>query len=185
MKKLFLTIIAIAGLSTAVTSCDDEDIWNEYAEWRNANIEWYNAQSIRTNPDGSPYFTPVQPDWYPQSGVLIHYFNDRELTKDNLQPLLTSHVTVKYHGRLYNGRCFDSTSVDVDSVRTFALNNTVVGWQLALTQMHVGDSCEVLIPYSQGYGFEGSSSGGGYTIPPYSYLRFNIGLKAVPAYVKP
>lgn len=151
-KLLFILTLAVTTI-IGFNSCDSNDTWSEYEEWRNANQEWYDAQKVRLNPDGTPYYTLVQPAWYPQSGVLIHYFNDRELTKHNLQPLITSHVTVKYHGRLYNNACFDSTSVGADSVRTFELGGTIDGWQIALTQMHVGDSCEIIIPYTQGYGY--------------------------------
>ncbi|MCM1348173.1 MAG: FKBP-type peptidyl-prolyl cis-trans isomerase [Firmicutes bacterium] len=186
MKKLFQSLAIATFAAIGFWSCGDDDTWSEYEEWRETNTEWYNTQLSRKNVDGTPYFTVIQPDWYPQSGVLIHYFNDRELTKNNLQPMLTSHVTVKYHGRLYNDVCFDSTSVGADSVRTFALTNTITGWQIALTQMHVGDSCEIIIPYSQGYGYAGSTSATGVqTISPYSTLRFNIGLKEVPAYEIP
>ncbi|MDE7125880.1 MAG: FKBP-type peptidyl-prolyl cis-trans isomerase [Muribaculaceae bacterium] len=37
--------------------------------------------------------------------------------------------------------------------------------------MRVGDTAEVLIPYSMAYGMSGSGS-----IPPYSNLRFNVRL---------
>lgn len=120
----------------------------------------------KTNPDGSPYYSLVQPSWYPESRLLIHYFNDRSKTEGNLQPLITSQVTVKYKGHLYDGYGFDSTTVASDSVRTFLLAETIVGWQVALTQMHVGDSCEIIVPYTMGYGYMGNTSSTGVvTIP--------------------
>ena len=186
MRKLFLAIAAISCAAAAFTSCKDNNNWSAYEEWRKVNNEWYAEQMARKHPDGSNYYTVVQPDWYPRSGVLIHYFNDRSLTQGNLQPMITSKVTVKYHGRLYDDSCFDSTSTGSDSVRTFTLSSTIVGWQIALTQMHVGDSCEIILPYAQAYDTQGSTSSSGvYTIPPYSALRFNIGLKAVPDYEIP
>ncbi len=187
MKKLIFSVLAAILVNISFTACNDDDQnWNEYEQWRADNTAWVTQQSARLNPDGSLYYVPVQPDWYPKSGVLIHYFNDRELTKNNLQPMLTSKVTVKYHGRLYNDACFDSTGVGADSVRTFAVSGLIDGWKLALTDMRVGDTCEVIIPYVQGYGYNGStSSSGSLTIPPYSALRFNIGLKEVAAYEVP
>lgn len=186
MRKLFV-ILAIAVVTIATLgSCGGTDTWEEYETWRTANIEWYNTQLSRTNPDGSSYFKTVQPDWYPQSGVLIHYFNDRSLTANNLQPLITSQVEVRYKGRLYNDECFDSTTVGSDSTRTFLLSGTVLGWQLALTQMHVGDSAEIIIPYTLGYDYMGSTNSmGGYSVPPYSTLRFNVRLVDIPAYEIP
>lgn len=186
MRKLFAILVAGVIIAVTLGSCGGNDTWEEYEEWRATNNQWYTQQMNRTNADGSPYYTPVQPDWYPQSGVLIHYFNDRSETAGNLQPMITSHVKVKYHGRLYDDTCFDSTSTGSDSTRTFLLSGLVTGWQLALTQMHVGDTCEVIIPYTLGYGYQGSTnSAGAYVIPPYSALRFNIRLVDIPAYEIP
>ncbi|MDE5685106.1 MAG: FKBP-type peptidyl-prolyl cis-trans isomerase [Paramuribaculum sp.] len=187
MKKLFFITAAIFGAGLVIQSCGDSDNqWNEYEDWRKANNAWYAEMEAKTNPDGSPYYSLVQPSWYPESRLLIHYFNDRSKTEGNLQPLITSQVTVKYKGYLYDGNGFDSTTVASDSVRTFLLAETIVGWQVALTQMHVGDSCEIIVPYTMGYGYMGNTSSTGVvTIPPYSALRFNIGLKDIPAYEIP
>ncbi|MDE6324350.1 MAG: FKBP-type peptidyl-prolyl cis-trans isomerase [Paramuribaculum sp.] len=187
MKKLFFSAAVLFGFGISIQSCGDSDNqWNEYEEWRKANNVWYAEMQAKTNADGTPFYTLVQPEWYPESGLLIHYFNDRSETAANLQPLITSQVTVKYKGYLYDGSGFDSTTVASDSVRTFLLAETIVGWQVALTQMHVGDSCEIIVPYTMGYGYQGStSSTGAVAIPPYSALRFNIGLKDIPAYEIP
>lgn len=182
MKKFIYTIICLIGISTIVASCGDSgNSWTEYSEWRNANIEWYLAQKERKNPDGTPYFTELNPSWYQNSGVLIHYFNNRKLTEGNLSPLVTSQIAVKYKGQLYNGSVFDSTSTTTaDSVRTFALSGTVIGWKVALTDMRVGDTCEVVLPYTMGYGAAGNTS-----ISPYSSLKFGIKLVDIPAYEIP
>lgn len=186
MKKLFHSLLAITAITVFLTSCDDDNKWDEYEDWRRDNTAWYNTMLTKTDSTGALYYQRLTPGWYSQSGVLIHYFNDRTLTAGNLQPYVTSTVTVKYHGRLYNDIGFDSTTVGSDSVRTLPLSSTIAGWKIALTQMHVGDSCEIIIPYAQGYGFEGSTNAAGlYTIPPYSALKFNIGLKAVPTYEIP
>lgn len=178
MRKLLFYATSVIFASSWITSCTDNDSWDEYEQWRKVNNEWYNEQLNRVNPDGTRYYSLLQPEWYSQSGVLIHYFNDRSLTANNLQPMLTSTVSVKYHGRLYNDVGFDSTTVGSDSVRTFQLTGVIAGWQIALTQMHVGDSVEIIVPYAQGYGYSGS----GASIPPYSTLKFNIGLKDIPGY---
>ncbi len=181
MRKLLYSLLLSGCVCTLASSCgDDGNDWTDYAEWRETNLQWYNTQAERKNEDGTPFFTRVNPDWYPESKVLIHYFNDRTETADNLSPLITSHVTVKYTGELYDGTVFDKTTTGSDSERTFQLNGTIVGWQLALTQMHVGDTCEVIIPYAQGYGPQGSES-----ISPYSTLKFNIRLVDIPQYEIP
>ena len=181
MKKLFSISAAIIIMATALSSCgDDGNSWTDYKEWREANNNWYPEQLQRTNPDGTPYYTLLSPAWSPKSGVLIHYFNDRSLTAANLSPMLTSKVTVKYRGHLYNGVGFDSTTVDSDSVRTFPLSGTIGGWKIALQDMHVGDTCEIIVPYGQGYGSQGSTN-----ISAYSALQFNIRLTDIPAYEIP
>ena len=114
---------------------------------------------------------------------MIKYFNDKALTENNLSPLYTSTVDVKYIGRLYDDVAFDSSYTSTspaDSVTRFKLNNLIEGWVVGLTDMHIGDSCELIIPYEFAYGATGSSS-----INPYSNLRFNLKLVDIPGYVIP
>ncbi len=178
MNKLPFALLA-AFMLVIVGSCSDDGYDMEtYAEYQQANIEWYNEQANLKNDDGTDFYTKLSPNWYPSSGVLIHYFNDRELTENNLVPLSTSTVSVKYKGWLYTGAAFDSSYTEVDSIRTFTLNDGLIdGWKVALTNMHVGDSCRVIIPYALGYGVNGSSA-----IPAFSTLAFDIKLVDIPAY---
>lgn len=179
MKKIIYFVLAIVGVSVTLASCGDSgNNWSEYEDWRNDNVAWYNLQKERKNPDGTPYFTELNPSYYPQSGVLVHYFNDRRLTAGNLSPLVTSTVSVKYKGKLYNNSVFDSTAVSgADSVRSFSIDGVIMGWKLALLDMHVGDTCEVIIPYNMGYGVSGTTA-----INPYSTLVFGIKLTDIPGY---
>ena len=176
-KYLPLALVAtIAGAS--MTSCfsdSDEETWNDYAEWRQTNEDWLAAQEATGN------YTKVVPKWNPNLYVLMRWLNDTSLTSGNLTPLLTSEVTVKYKGMLYDGTPFDSTYAFTDSVASMVLTNVIVGWPIALEQMHVGDDVEILIPYQSAYG---SSSIG--DIDPYSALKFRVELVDIPAYeIKP
>lgn len=182
MKKLLYIATLFVGAVIVMSSCNDnDDTWSEYQTWRINNYNWYIEQSQRTNPNGTKYFQELSPSWYPNSGVLIHYFNDRTQTEGNLSPMSTSQVSVKYKGQLYNGVTFDSTTVDTDdSVRTFSLDKVIDGWKIALTDMRVGDTCEIILPYAVGYGIQGSTS-----IYPYSVLRFGIKLTDIPEYEIP
>lgn len=179
MNKLpFIAILIMAISALGISSCSDNNDWDSYMEWQKTNTEWYQAQKNLKNADGTNFYTQLTPDWYTQSGVLIHYFNDRAATAGNLVPMLTSSVKVKYKGELYNGTPFDSSYSEVDSTRTFTLSDGLIaGWQIALTHMHVGDSCRVIIPYAQGYGTNGSG-----TISPFSTLSFDIKLVDIPTY---
>lgn len=182
MKKLpFLFILAITAI---IMSCgsNDDSTWEDYAQWRESNISWFNEQKTRTNEDGSKYYNALIPDWDTSQCVLIHYFNDRKLTEGNLSPLYTSTIDVKYKGCLYNDEPFDSsytlTASYGDSIYRTQCNNVIQGWVVALQDMRVGDSCEVIIPYNLAYGSQGT----GGIIKPYSMLKFNIKLVDIPFY---
>lgn len=177
-------MMAVSALAILFAACMKNNVWEEYEAWRKDNNAWYEAQVHRTNPDGSPYYRILSPDWYPSSGVLIHYFNDRSATEGNLSPLMNSTVDVIYCGRFYNDSIFDSsynlTEEYGDSILRTQPSATIDGWQLALNDMRVGDTCEVVIPYPQAYGTYGQGS-----IPPYSCLKFNMRLVGIPAYEIP
>lgn len=175
MKSLTYIIFAtIIGIALFTGACSDDNTWDLYEEWRLENDDFYNAQAALKNSDGSLFYRQLTPSWYPSSGVLIHYFNDRSKTEGNLSPLVTSTVDVKYIGRLYNDEPFDSSFTNTangDSIFRFQPTQTITGWQIALTDMRVGDSARVVIPYGQGY--EAQTTG---SIPPYSTLVFDIKL---------
>lgn len=175
MKKILLYIAAAASLLTAATACGDDDenatLWEDYAEYREANISWINSQETRLNPDGSKYYERIQPAWAPEKYILIHWFNNREETAGNLRPLLTSSVRARYIGRNYLGQVFDADSTSANGT-LFNISSVVDGWQTALQNMHVGDTVEILLPYNMAYG----SSTPNELIPPYSTLQFNLRL---------
>lgn len=177
MKKLFaISALAVALLSLS-TACEKESTWDTYKEWRETNDAFLSEQALLKNEDGTPFYSKLAPTWYPSSGVLIHYFNDRSLTEGNLTPLVTSTVSVKYKGWMCNDYAFDSSYTAVDSLFTFRPTETIVGWQIALTDMNVGDSARVVIPWAEGYGTESSGA-----ILPFSTLVFDIKLVDVVAY---
>lgn len=66
---------------------------------------------------------------------------------------------------------FDSSYLATDSASVFQLSGVIDGWQIALNDMRVGDSAEIVIPYMQAYGVSGNNS-----ILPYSALKFNVRL---------
>ena len=179
-KTLFGAIAALAAVCLTASCNKDDDTWDNYKEWRETNDAFYDSQSVLKNTDGTPFYTKLAPQWYPTSRVLIHYFNDRALTAGNLTPLVTSTVSVKYRGWLCNDVAFDSSytsTVFGDSIARFVPANTIAGWQIALTNMRVGDSVRVVIPWAEGYGASTSNS----TIPPFSTLMFDIKLVDIPA----
>ena len=82
-------------------------------------------------------------------------------------------VTVHYKGSLINGKVFDS-SYERGYPEAFRVNELITGWQIALTQMHVGDHWIVYIPWEMGYGKKGCGN-----IPGYSTLVFEMELVTI------
>lgn len=178
MKKLLYLLGALA-CAAALWSCNDDDdyvdYWTEYASYREANEEWLAEQEKLTAEDGTPYYERLVPSWDKGSYILIHWFNDRSETAGNLQPYLTSTVTTKYKGYLYDDTLFDTSENNTDGTYTTAVNAVIDGWQIALQNMHVGDTVQILVPYASAYGANESGK-----IKPYSALRFNIRLADIP-----
>ena len=89
-------------------------------------------------------------------------------------------VLVNYHGKLINGKEFDSSTKRGDKPARFPVNRVVRGWTEALQMMKVGSKWEVYIPSSLAYGDNGS----GAVIEPGSTLVFDmelVGIEAPPA----
>lgn len=184
MKKLLYLLGALA-CSAALWSCNDDDdyvdYWTEYASYREANEEWLAEQEKLTAEDGTPYYERLVPSWDKGAYILIHWFNDRSETAGNLQPYLTSTVTTKYNGYLYDDTLFDTSENNTDGTYTTAVDSVIDGWQIALQNMHVGDTVQILVPYASAYGANENGK-----IKPYSALRFNIRLADIPGLeVKP
>ena len=175
---LIIGLMAVLGMT--MTSCLESEVEDKYKDWRKENVEWFDLQRANTS-----YYKNVTAPWDPNGQVLVHWYNDTMATRGNLKPLFTSCVDIKYHGMLYDSTPFDSSYLSTsprDSILRFTLSNTVEGWALGVMQMHVGDSCRVVVPYSMGYG----SYSMGSIIKPFSALVFDIKLDDIYAYeVKP
>lgn len=181
-KTFFVIALLYSFALLGLTSCLGNNDPEVDEAWRDANVAFYSQQAELRNPDGSKYYQAVAAPWDSSAQVLMHWFNDRSLTSGNLKPLYTSTVDVKYKLMLYNGVALDSSynrTEPADSVFRTKLNagGIITGWGIAIPQMHVGDSCRVVIPYSQGYGMNDYHNIKGYTT-----LVFDIKLVDIPAY---
>ncbi len=90
-----------------------------------------------------------------------------------LSPQTNSIVSVHYSGERIDGYQFDS-SRENSYPETFRLREVIVGWQIALSAMRVGDRWRVYIPASEGYGDRTIDD-----IPGGSTLIFDIELLAI------
>lgn len=169
MKKFFYTAILAIVAVTMLDSCLGKNVYDEYKDWRETNDEWYSQQAA------SGQYTTIVAPWDPSAQVLMRWHNDTMLTRNNLKPLITSTVDVKYHLSIYDGTPVDSSYLNTspaDSIYRSEITSNVEGWILALTNMHVGDSCTAIVPYHQGYG----SYNRGDLLKPYTTLVFDIKL---------
>ena len=179
MKKLlYIVVTVIAAMGAAGCSeTDAPDIWKDYSEWRETNNTWLSEQETLLGEDGELFYSRVSPVWAPNEYVLVHWFNDRAETAGNLSPMLTSWVTSRYNLYLYDGTRVDSSSKLKDGVFTSQLVNMISGWRIAMMNMHLGDTVQMLVPYDSAYGAYSTDY-----IPPYSVLIFNVRLTDIPAY---
>lgn len=181
MRKL-LSIAALAIMAGAIfSSCnsdEEKNTWKQYEKYRKNNLAFFEEQKELTDADGKLFYTPLTPSWNQTAQILIHYFNDRSETEGNLTPMLTSTCALKYRGRLYNDVAFDSSYNAINQTVNMRPADLIGGMQIALLNMHVGDSARVVIPYYLGYGSVTTYTG----IPPYSTLVFDLKLTDIPYY---
>ena len=182
MKKLIIAGLALAAL-TALPSClgnDEPD--DDVKAWRDRNVEFVEAKAAEKDAAGTPVYERVTAAWDPSAYVLMRWHNDRSKTQGELMPLSNSTVDCKYQLTNIDGKMLDnsySRTQPADSTFRTRLNQNIVGWVMAVTNMHVGDSCTVIVPWQQGYGSTATLA-----VPAYSTLIFGIKLTAIPGYEK-
>lgn len=89
-------------------------------------------------------------------------------------PTAKDRVTVKYEGRMIDGKVFDSSYTRDPQTSTFGCSEVIKGWTEALTMMPVGSKWELYIPQALGYGGRAAGS-----IRPYSTLIFTVELVGI------
>lgn len=184
MKLQKLAFLALPAALLAMSSClsDEERTYKDYTEWRNQNTEYFdNAKAATIN--GVKQYEEIVPDWDKGTTILMQWHNNRSLTADKLVPLSNSTVDIKYILTTIEGDTIDSSysqTVYGDSIYRCRPNNMITGFQIALTNMHVGDTITTVIPYNAGYGYSGSGS-----VQPYSTLIFGIKLVGIDTWETP
>ena len=148
--KNILFIVGISLISLLFTSCEKED---KYIDWKVLNEKWLEKHK------NDPGFTVTE------SGLCYKIIrkgnpNDRKANS-------TSYINVNYEGKLITDSIFDQS----EQYQNY-LTNMIDGWKEGIVKMHTGDIFEFYIPWSLGYGADGS----GTSIPPYSTLIFKVEL---------
>jgi FKBP-type peptidyl-prolyl cis-trans isomerase len=94
------------------------------------------------------------------------------LTPGTGAPALPGHqVTVNYTGRLTNGKVFDTSIGRQPFVFMLGAGQVIMGWDIGVAGMKVGEKRRLTIPASLGYGPSGTGN-----IPPNSVLIFDVEL---------
>ncbi len=89
-------------------------------------------------------------------------------------PTATDRVKCHYHGTLTDGTIFDS-SVERGDPLTFALNQVIKGWTIAVPMMTIGSKWRIFLPSDLAYG----DNAAGEKIPGGSTLIFEIELLGI------
>lgn len=173
MKKL---LFILPLLSFIFASCLPEPESFDYVAWKKTNDEY-----IKTCEDsmvnGKKLYTRISPSWAPADYVLMKWHNDTTLTHRNLRPLSNSTVNVKYILQNVSGTTIQTSFASTtygDSIYQSKPNQNIVGFWIALTNMHEGDSVTMVIPSNSAYGAANTNS-----IPAYSTLVYHVKMKKV------
>ncbi len=183
MKKIIPFIAMGLALTFSMPSCgEDNNIdLSDYEDWRIQNEQWLEEMKAKKDENGKPYYSIITPRWNPRAYILMRFLNDTNETSENLKPLYTSVVDVIYEGYDCEGEPFDSSKTTTKygklGIQRFQCNQTIPGWSIAMENMHVGDTAEVIVPYEFAYGTSITGS-----IKPYSCLRFNMRLDDIYRY---
>lgn len=90
--------------------------------------------------------------------------------------VLCSNITVTYWAGFFNGSGFDSSAAPV----SFALGQTIVGWQKAIPMLKGTGSINIYVPPTLGYGGKNiTDASGRVIIPPNSFLVFRVKVSAI------
>lgn len=173
MKKLFIAILALTAATCILPSCLKSDV-EDYQDWRTQNDRWLDTVDMSG-------YNKVTATWAPYHEIYMKWHNDRRLTADSLSPFSTSTISVKYELEDIEGKLISTSyKSNGDSLFTAVVNRNIIGFQMAVMNMNVGDSVSVIIPYTAGYGKNSQGS-----VLPYSNLVYRIKLVSIPALEKP
>ena len=151
------TAIAAVGFHAATARSDGGD--------RSQDIVWMNAQQAY------PAGLEAEDGWYAMDGGLRWRYV--EYAGSDEKPAIEDEVTVHYAGTFIDGETFDS-SFDRGEPATFPLGRLITAWQMAIPQMGVGDTIEIVAPADLAYGPKGKGP-----IPGGATLLFTVKLIAI------
>ena len=152
----------VAGDATANGSVltEDDVMATAFGEWGSTCLN-------DAYPRHAPQFDEVNDADYSTDANGLQFVTISE--GEGIQPRLTWEVEVQYTGWLEDGCIFDSSYTRSEPTM-FPVNAVIPGWQMALTQMKIGERRRVVIPSDLAYGAAGSPP----VIPANATLTFDI-----------
>ena len=129
--------------------------------------EWGSTCLNNVYPPNAPQLEDVDAGEFSTDANGLQFVTISE--SDGEQPKLTWEVDVQYTGWLEDGCIFDSSYTRSEPT-VFPVNAVIPGWQMALTQMKIGERRRVIIPPDLAYGPTGSPP----VIPANATLTFDI-----------
>ncbi|MBQ0008321.1 MAG: FKBP-type peptidyl-prolyl cis-trans isomerase [bacterium] len=173
MKRIhYIILIAILLVSGGCTK--------HFVTWQDYNDAWYdNYAKKEFGNDTDIVRTVVFP-----TGVLAEVYHDGygaypKRTKDPVRGT-SSLVNLTLEGYLVDG-----TNFLIRGTSAYYVSDLIAGLQEAICSMRQGSHWKVYVPYSEGYGADGTTEGltnGNFSVPPYSVLIFDIDLLDVTNY---
>lgn len=182
-------LAGVALLACALASCSKDTVEADpYADWEVRNANYLDSiANVCANPPASEKWKKVLNYKLAKNDLTsINTYSNSDYVymkflasgdESSLSPLYKDTVSVHYRGSLINGTVFDQSfsgdwNEDVALSTSFAANEVIVGWTIALQTMKVGDHVMLYIPQGMAYGETGSGS-----IRGYSTLIFDLRLE--------
>ena len=106
MKKLLYAAMLGAGALMTLSSCLGDEPGSD-KEWKKKNDAWIIEKEAETDAAGQKVYTRVNCDWDPSAYVLMKWHTDRSATSNNLSPISTSTINVKYRVQNIDGLGLD------------------------------------------------------------------------------
>lgn len=188
-KPHWMLGLAAVFFTFAFTSCEEQSEVSEYANWKERNQLFIDSIAFvaQNNPNEWRIIKAYDlPDDDSDNLATKKDVNDyiychiEEVGEGSRSPIYTDSIRANYRVRLINDEIIDQSyrgdfNPAISVPAKFSMSGGMIkGWVTALQRMHIGDLWTVYMPYTLGYGTNGSNP-----IPGYSTLIYSINLAGI------
>ncbi len=175
IKKCIISLLSLCLGAVALASCEESrDISKEKRS--------QNEQTFLSYAKKSDYEKVSLEGLYADSYVYMKWLNGKH---EGIKPKQTDLVKMQYTGYFLtewnedkNAKPFDSNT-NLAVLQASPVNSYIMGMQIALQNMSVGDKVGVVIPWYLGYGTGKYDGYGRVSFPAYKALYFEVELKEI------